>query len=287
MRPLCIIFASNRLSNAGVSVCVHYCGKSEFAMEKKDTASKEGKSLSVKRGPLKSKMVSFKKRMNIMWLKTKAFFKGLKCKKKGKAKSKPVDEKVPLGKKILVISLNLLGMAAFVFLVPYLTLIWLDSYTRHGDECTVPSVHGYELDEAIESLRKNSLDYKIASYKRHCDGVGDNVVLEMVPDSGNVVKKGRAVTLVLNTTIKPKKPVPDVIDNSTYRVAESHLKATGFIIERIDTIAGEKDWVYHVLCEGDTLSNNDVIPVGSRITVVVGDGMGCVEEEEPEFLLDI
>ncbi|MBQ5888775.1 MAG: PASTA domain-containing protein [Bacteroidaceae bacterium] len=252
-------------------------------MENKDTASKEVKAAPVKRGARKSKMVSFKKRMNILWLETKAFFKGKKCKKKNSPKVKVEEKKVSTKKKVLVVVLNLLGMAAFVFLVPYLALIWVDSYTRHGEECTVPSVYGCELDVAIDSLKNNSLGYDIVEY-RYREGVADNVVLLMHPDSGTVVKDGRAISLVLNTTERPRKPIPSVIDNRTYREAESNLRSAGFIIERVNTIAGEKDWVYHVLHDGDTLSNGDAIPIGARITVVVGDGNERVEDEEPEFV---
>lgn len=248
-------------------------------MEKKDTAL-EVKNTPVRRPRKKSSAVLLKKRLNLLWLKLKSLFKGKKSKNKKTTKKKVQD--APLSKKITVIVLNLLGMAAVVFIVPYIALEWLDSYARHGEERKVPNVYGCELSVAKGMLAKNSLGYDIIEY-RHREGVGQDVVLMMYPDSGSVVKEGRQIGLVLNTTEKPKKVVPSIIDNRTFREAESHIRAAGFIIERIDTVPGEKDWVYEVIYDGVSLSNGDAIPERAKITVVIGSGEELVEEEEPIY----
>ena len=35
---------------------------------------------------------------------------------------------------------------------------------------------------------------------------------------------------------------------------------------------GEKDWVYEVKYKGHTLANGEKVPIGSTLTLVVGDG---------------
>ena len=157
-----------------------------------------------------------------------------------------------------------------------------NTYINHGEEYKVPSVHGKELAEAAGILESKKLDYKII--KREYSGkVADNVVLQMYPDSGSVVKEGRKIGLVLSTTVKPRKTIPSVIDNRTFREAESHIKAAGFNIERVDTINGEKDWVYEVRYKRKPLVNGDAIPEGSNVVVVIGNGEKVVEEGNVEF----
>ena len=233
-----------------------------------------------KRRKKKSTTERLKSKFNIFWLKVKLFL--CERKKKKKNKKKRAAKKVSALRKTVVILLNVLGMVALIFLVPYLTLVWLDGYTNHGEEYKVPSVHGKELAEAAGILESKKLDYKIIKIE-YSDKVADNVVLQMYPDSGSVVKEGRKIGLVLSTTVKPRKTIPSVIDNRTFREAESHIKAAGFNIERVDTINGEKDWVYEVRYKRKPLVNGDAIPEGSNVVVVIGNGEKVVEEGNVEF----
>ena len=102
------------------------------------------------------------------------------------------------------------------------------------------------------------------------------------PVPGSKVKEGRKIGLVINTAEKPKRSVPPVIDNRTYREAESHIRAAGFVIESVDTIPGEKDWVYELRYKGKHLANGEAIPQGASLTVVIGSGK-LEAEEEPVF----
>lgn len=200
---------------------------------------------------------------------------------KGQKRKAKKDPKL-LKKKIKFILVNVAAMVAVIILVPYLTLLWLDSYTNHGETCTVPRVNGRVLSDAQDLLADNNLGYAILEYK-YKEGAAQDEVLKQYPEPGAEVKEGRKVGLILNTIVKPKRSVPFVIDNRTYREAESHIRAAGFIIENVDTVAGEKDWVYELRYEDRALVNGEPIPEGSRITVVIGNGRKRVEEEAPEF----
>ena len=200
---------------------------------------------------------------------------------KGQKRKAKKDPKL-LKKKIKFILVNVAAMVAVIILVPYLTLLWLDSYTNHGETCTVPRVNGRVLSDAQNLLADNNLGYAILEYK-YKEGAAQDEVLKQYPEPGAEVKEGRKVGLILNTIVKPKRSVPFVIDNRTYREAESHIRAAGFIIENVDTVAGEKDWVYELRYEDRALVNGEPIPEGSRITVVIGNGRKRVEEEAPEF----
>ena len=187
------------------------------------------------------------------------------------------DEEATTQKKILVISLNLLAMAAVVALLPYLALLWVDSYTNHGETCEVPDVCGVQLDEAVSALGAEKLGYTIIE-RRYEENAAEDEVIMQHPQQGALVKEGRKIGLVVNTSVKPNRSVPSVIDNRTYREAESHILAAGFVIKSVETIPGEKDWVYELRYNGRSLANGEAIPQGSALTVVVGSG----EEKEDE-----
>lgn len=199
-----------------------------------------------------------------------------------KRKTTPKKGKVTFKKRFTVVVLNLLAMAAVLAVLPVLALYWVDGYTNHGESCAVPDVCGVRLDEAVEVLAKEKLDYAVVE-RRYKENAREDEVVMQYPEAGSAVKEGRKVGLVINSAVKPKRSIPSVIDNRTYREAESHIKAAGFVIERVDTIPGEKDWVYELRYNGKKLSNGEVVPQGASLTVVVGSGKESGEEGEPVF----
>ena len=180
-------------------------------------------------------------------------------------------------KSVLVVALNLLAMVAVVALLPYLALLWVDSYTNHDETHVVPDVCGAQLDEAVNTLGAEKLGYTIIE-RRYEENAAENEVIMQHPQQGSHVKEGRKIGLVINTSVKPNRSVPSVIDNRTYREAESHILAAGFVIESVETIPGEKDWVYELRYNGKSLANGEAIPQGSALVVVVGSG----EEKEDD-----
>ena len=183
----------------------------------------------------------------------------------------------PKQKGILIIALNLLAMAAVVALLPYFALLWVDSYTNHDETHVVPDVCGVQLDDAVKTLGAEKLGYTIME-RRYQENAAENEVIMQHPEQGSHVKEGRKIGLVINTTVKPNRSVPSVIDNRTFREAESHILAAGFVIKSVETIPGEKDWVYELRYNGKSLVNGEAIPQGSALVVVVGSG----EEKEDD-----
>lgn len=180
-----------------------------------------------------------------------------------------------------IILLNLVGMVAVAFLVPYFALVWIDDYTKHGEVCEVPGVCGMPLEEAESILAENKLGYVVIEKKYKEGGVKDEV-LEQYPrgpiknadGSLNVkyVKEGREIALVINNGEKPKQDIPNIIQDCSYREAVHRLKGNGFNVVKVDTVDGERDWVYALKYNGRELQNGATIPRGSDLTIVIGGG---------------
>ena len=202
--------------------------------------------------------------------------------KMDKTKKNTKNGKVTFKKRITVVLLNLLAMAVVLAILPCLALYWVDGYTNHDESCAVPDVCGIHLDEAAEVLAKEKLGYAVVERRYKESATADEVIMQY-PAAGSAVKEGRKVGLVINSAVKPKRSIPSVIDNRTYREAESHIKAAGFVIERVDTIPGEKDWVYELRYNGKLLTNGEAIPQGASVIVVIGSGKDSGLKGEPVF----
>ena len=146
---------------------------------------------------------------------------------------------------------NLIAMIVVVALVLFGVLKGLDIYTRHGEAVVVPNVKG---------MVRPSFTF--------------------CPAAGQKVKEGRTIYLTINTLNVPLQIVPDVADNSSMRQAQARLLATGFKLSENQYIPGEKDWVYGVKYQGRTLTNGEKVPVGSTLTLIVGDGGALAQEAD-------
>lgn len=171
-------------------------------------------------------------------------------------------------------------MAAVVVAICYFTLAWLDDYTLHGQVIDVPDVCGMNIDEAGTLLRDAKLDYEVVDYK-YKKGARENDVVEQQPLLGSQVKEGRKIQLTLNSAREPEKPLPDIVDNCSLREAVARLTAAGFKLTENIKVSGEADWVYAVLHGADTLQNGTPVPVGSTLTLCIGNGSEMAEESEP------
>ena len=94
-----------------------------------------------------------------------------------------------------------------------------------------------------------------------------------------MVKSGHTVYLTVNSPSSPTIAIPDVVDNSSYREAEAKLMALGFKLLPPQVIAGEKDWVYGILCRGRRVSTGDHVSIETPLTLIIGSGQYESDED--------
>lgn len=176
-----------------------------------------------------------------------------------------------------VLLINLGIMTAIIAVLIVVLLKWMDGYTRHGQHITVPDVSGLSIDMASQNLTGCGLRYEISEYRYNAE-LAEGAVIEQTPKAGSGVKEGRIIYLTLNSGKIPTIALPDVADNSSLRAAESKLTGAGFILTEPEYIPGEKDWVYKIVYNGDTVATGDYIPEGATLTIVAGNGEEALEE---------
>ncbi len=182
--------------------------------------------------------------------------------------------------------LNLVSMLVVVVLLCWGVKVGLDIYTHHGEEITVPDVRQKSFADAEHILTGKELGV-VVSDTGYVKTLPPDCILEQSPEPGKVVKSGRVVYVVINSSHSPMLTIPDIIDNCSYREARAKLVAMGFKVGTTEYIPGEGDWLYGLKSKGQLLHNGQKVSVNDVIIMQVGDGMRDMNDSivyaEPEF----
>ncbi|MCD8184433.1 MAG: PASTA domain-containing protein [Bacteroides sp.] len=174
---------------------------------------------------------------------------------------------------------NILAMIVVVVALVFGSLKGIDIYTRHGEALVVPDVKGMRVNESEKVFGSRGL-VCLVSDSTYVKDKPAGCILDYNPAAGQKVKKGRTIYLTINTLNVPLQTVPDVADNSSLRQAEARILASGFKLNDIQYMAGEKDWVYGVKYQGRILDMDEKVPVGATLTLMVGNGDRVVMEND-------
>ena len=178
---------------------------------------------------------------------------------------------------------NLLGMSLLVSLFCIGLVWWMQSYTHHGEGVDVPNVKGILIDDATFELRELDLDAIVVD-SSYDDRLAPGIVIDQTPGAGSRIKSGREVYLTINAKNEPTLPIPNIIDNCSYREAEAKLLALGFKLGKVEYIEGTKDWVLGVKCKGRSVFAGERVPINTPVTLVIGNSE--MEFDENEMVID-
>lgn len=172
----------------------------------------------------------------------------------------------------------LLAVVALIVLC-FVTLKWLDYRTNHGSFVTVPDLEGRSIEMAQMELKDNDLVMEIQDSANYNPKYPKFSVIEQYPLAGSQVKEDRKVYLILNPSGYRKVEVPIVVGR-TFRQAKPTLEAIGFEvgdIAYVDDIG--KDEVQAISYEGESVKAGDLLPMTSKIDLVLGNGNRDSDEE--------
>jgi len=180
--------------------------------------------------------------------------------------------------------LHLLAMLLVIILLCFGVKYGLAVYTHHGEGVRVPDLNGVDYQQAVSLLEKEGLYIDVAD-SGYNQKMPANCILTQTPGAGTNVKVGRKIVVTINATHSRMVPLPDIIDNSSYREARARLVSIGFQMLDPMLIEGERDWVYGVVCNGKDVHAGEKVPVNAALMLVIGKGQK--EENEEDLMLDI
>ena len=166
----------------------------------------------------------------------------------------------------------------FVMILIFFGLKWLDYRTNHGSFVTVPDLSGKTIATAEIELRDNDLAMEIQDSANFNPKYPKYSIIEQYPLAGSQVKEDRKVYLILNPSGFRKVEVPVVVGR-TYRQAKPTLEAIGFEVGKITYVDDiGKDEVQSISFEGKSVKAGDLLPMTSKIDLVLGNGNRGLEE---------
>ncbi len=176
----------------------------------------------------------------------------------------------------------MLNVAVVLTLCALLYILFFASLhcvTRHGKEVVMPNVTGRQMDSVVTLLK--SMDFEILIDSTYEPSFKPLSVLKQVPDTGSFVKRGRTIFLTVNMLTPPRIPMPNIKDLS-YRSAEMILRNNKLVLGdttyKPDIATGA---VLEASYQGKPIAAGALIPQGSKIDLLIGNGLGNTEWDVP------
>jgi eukaryotic-like serine/threonine-protein kinase len=176
---------------------------------------------------------------------------------------------------------NLLVALAIGFLLILSLTYYLDFYTRHGRVTEVPDVTRKNVNEAVKTLRAKG--FKVVVDSTYRDSLPKLMVIKQAPEGGEKVKAGRTINLVVNKSSVPLVVMPNLLGasvNSALHLLDRANLRLQDTLYKPDFAVGR---VLQQLLNGNDIKAGDQVPYGSKITMIIGSGLGAVIKDYPDF----
>ncbi|MDN4165223.1 PASTA domain-containing protein [Cytophagales bacterium LB-30] len=195
--------------------------------------------------------------------------------------------------KDLLIHLSVM-IGSLLIVLLFFFYLYLPSATNHGETLTVPNLIGMPLDELDEFLTERDMRFEVNPDSSYSAEYPPLAVLKQFPKAGSKVKENRKIYLSLNATTPPKVKMPKLIDGSL-KNAQLVLQSYGLILGDIRYVPHQfQNAVLEQKYSGKDIAEGDFIPKGSKIDLIVGDGLGKsfaipnvigMDQEDASFIL--
>jgi len=161
------------------------------------------------------------------------------------------------------------GTTALAILVGALAnYVIMPEYTNYNEGVTVPDVTKISLDDAQSLLTDYGLRYEVLDRRANASYPA-NYIIDQSPQPLQLVKPNRKVYLTVNTEVRPKAVVPNVVDLS-FRNARIQLENYGFTL---GTTSYESSRFRNTVLR-QSLTPGDTVARGAAVNLVISDGLG-------------
>jgi eukaryotic-like serine/threonine-protein kinase len=179
--------------------------------------------------------------------------------------------------------INILFGIFLVLLFIVLFFYSLGWITGHDKYEKVPEVIGKNVNEAIDKLKAKGFRVEVIDsiYDINAQRLS---VLKQSPEPDAVVKNGRTIYLTINRLEAPTVEMPNLVGLS-FKSAQLYLESLGLLLG--DTsykpdIA--RNSVLSQRFEGKEIKQGSRVPIGSKISFVIGSGLGEAEMDVPNLV---
>jgi eukaryotic-like serine/threonine-protein kinase len=177
---------------------------------------------------------------------------------------------------------NILFGIALMFILLFLFLTSLNWITHHGKILKIPQVTGKSMTEAKKQLDSQGFDIVIQD-SVYVDTIPPLTVVKQFPEADAEVKINRTVYLTVNRSVSPLIQMPQLVGQN-FRSAAILLKQTGLKLGDTTHVPDfAKNSVKKQLYNGQEISIGTKIPMGSKIDLVISNGIADVNMAVPDL----
>ncbi|MGB0166650.1 MAG: PASTA domain-containing protein [Luteibaculum sp.] len=179
--------------------------------------------------------------------------------------------------------INLAIAIVIVITIGYFANSYLKGVTKHGDKVQVPALIGRNLVQADSALLSEGLRYQVIDSVFE-EGAEPGEVIEQIPAAFQNVKPGRTIYLTINTLTPPNVAIPN-LKNMSLRQAVATLEVLGLALHKLEYEPDIcTDCVLKQLLGKELLEPGTMVPKGTAVTLVLGQGMGNADVQIPYLI---
>lgn len=165
---------------------------------------------------------------------------------------------------------NLLIAIAIVLVLMFSVRIFLSTYTHHGEKILVPDFFSMSIPDATRAAESAGMELVVTDsvYNKR---LSPGTIFSQVPQAGTYVKKGRHISVVINSFVPRKIKMPNLVDISL-RQAMTNLNAKGLQVGKlIYKSSGEgTNLVLEQRYRGRKIEPGRMVESGATIDLVLG-----------------
>jgi beta-lactam-binding protein with PASTA domain len=157
-----------------------------------------------------------------------------------------------------------------VFTILGISIVFLNVYTKHGDEVVVPNFEGIYVKDLDKFIDDHDVQYEIVDSIYNIEKA-KGTVADQDPEPGSKVKPERVIYLTVFAMLNQKTAMPNLVDLSL-RQASSLLETYGLKVGKLRYEEGLPP-VMKQLFKGKAIKPGTMIDKGSKIDLVLGKGL--------------
>ena len=164
---------------------------------------------------------------------------------------------------------NLLWAVVFVVVLAIAATVFLNIFTQHNREITVPDMANLTYEESAQVAQAAGIQVVIADsvYVRR---LKPGVVFSQLPKAGSQVKKGRKIALTTNALVSKKVSMPSLVGFSM-RQAKAELMSKGLTLGKLIYMSDmATNNVLQQLYDNQPIEPGTQVESGSVIDLVLG-----------------
>ena len=165
---------------------------------------------------------------------------------------------------------TLIYIVLVTIVLVWAALIFVDSWTRHNDDVTVPEIKNMTYAQAEAVLLDNDLTIEISD-SIYDKNIKPGTIVELWPKAGSVVKSGRKIFVTVTAFTPKHVTISMPVTGVSTRQVKSYLNALGITGIRLINVPSQyPDLVESADANGRPIGVGSVIPVDATVTLRVG-----------------